>query len=563
MVDRFPNVSFDWLGELPGIAEARSGRDTRRQTLSDLDSTSADSLEKKAAQLIRSGDLEGGMKLQAAALAQRQLTQKGAADAAYTEWVRRFNPNSVPTPGGAGGPPPPDLPLFPPAGGPPSAAPRGPDPFAAAPAGAGAGNVGVPGPQSALPPVTGQAAAALEPSPSDQLIAAAQQGQPAPAPGPQLAGPLPSTGGPAPPLAPQVPGAEMLQGAMARPTVTAPPAPAAPREVGLPPQQASAQQEAVALGRELMGMPKGAQNTPAYKSINERYTSALKRLNLTPEQQSWQEERVRRGRAGLSDISFEDYKLDLKMAPERYKETEKLYLETEKKADRAEDLTQSITRLEKLTKDPDFVSGKYANKYASGVNQLISLAKIVGIDPETFTGRLKSITDPHLRSAALVEQFKSLSNEALMAHVDSLSKSFSDADRSFVQDIFPQVIQTPGGISKIIEHMRDMSEYTKGRAKEARTYMKENDLKVTTHGLNEVLRDYGAKNSLFTRPDGSLTDAGKKLTEAAGGTPAAPAGAPAPPPAAIKITPADEGRTGTDAKGNRYIIKDGKPVPFT
>ena len=79
MADNF-NVDFSLPWTLPAIAGAAQDRAALRETLADLKSTDPDSLERKASQLLAAGHMEAGLKLQAAALARRQLTQKGEAD---------------------------------------------------------------------------------------------------------------------------------------------------------------------------------------------------------------------------------------------------------------------------------------------------------------------------------------------------------------------------------------------------------------------------------------------------------------------------------------------------
>jgi hypothetical protein len=531
MADRFPNVSFDWLGNLPAVAQAAQDRTTLRETLADLKSTDPDSLERKAAQLISSGNLQAGLQLQQAALARRTLTQKGASDALQAQYLQNF---AYPRMGGGQAPAEqaPNISLTP--GGP---APAGPDLFQGRP-----GAIPGVGPQSALPP-----------SPSDAIIAAAQQGTaPQQAPPTQLAGPPPAPG----PAAPQ--GPAWLQGAQAPAVPAQQAAPAAPAgPLKMPAYQANAQAEADAVGQALSGMPRQLMNSGPGRALMERFRDAMSKLRLTPEQQSWQEERISRAREGKPDISFSEYQTQVKTAPERIKEVGKLYVEQEKKSAQSQDLISTLNRMEQITKDPNFISGSSATAYAEGVNKLSSIAKTIGIDPEEIKGRLGSIIQPHLKAAALVQEFTALSNAALMAHIGSFSKSFSDADRAFVEKIFPQIIQTPGGISKIIANLKDIAEHAKGSTRAVRQYMQDKDLKVTEHGFYEAINDYGDKNPLFINPDGSLTSRGKQM-EAAASDKSQQGGPPI-----TKFGPDDEGKTGRDFEGNRYIIKGGKAVPYT
>lgn len=539
------NVDFSWLGNLPDAYREAKDRQTLKSTLADLTSTDPDSLEKKASQLIASGNLEAGLKLQQAALARRTLTQKGAADALQAEYLKNF----VYPRAGGGQAAPADT------GGPsisitqPPAQP-GPDLFQGTP-----GAIPGTGPRSEAPAPPGPQQAAA-PSPSDAIIAAAQGAQPGAPSGQQLAGPPPTPNT----LPGQTPAmsAETLNAAAA-PAVQATPAQGGPRpEPGLPTYQANAQAEADAVGAALARMPRQLAQSGPGRSLLERFRAAMGALKLDKDQQSWQEERISRARAGQPDISYGEYQTQLKVAPERIKEIGKLYVDQEKKSGQSGELISTLNRMEHLTKDPNFKSGVGANQYAAAISSLSFLARVAGVNPEELQGRLKDIVDPHLRSAAVIQEFNSLSNNALMAHVGSFSKSFSDADRKFVEAIFPQIIQTPGGIAKIIENLKEMANHAKGATKAARKYMADNDLRVTEHGYYQALEDYGDKNPLFFNPDGSLNDKGKALENAAKPQGAAPAtgGGPARP----MIQP---GQTIYDKQGRPHTVNpDGSVSPL-
>ena len=553
MADNF-NVDFSLLGQLPAIAGAAQDRAVLRETLADLKSTDPDSLERKASQLLAAGHMEAGLKLQAAALARRQLTQKSESDRIQADYLKNFRWPGMPGGQAAPAEQAPNIPLTPG----PAQAPPAPDPFQGAP-----GAIPGVGPRSALPPQAGPQQAAAEPSPSDAIIAAAQQGTAQPQPQ-QLAGPPPTPNT----LPGQTPvmSAETLNAAAA-PAVGAPPPQAAPAtapESGplkVPAYQADAQAEAAAVGQALSGMPRQLMTSGPGRALMERFRDAMGKLKLTPDQQAWQEERIARRQAGQPDVSFGDYKLELQQAPDKIKSAEKIYLDTEKKAGQSQQLIATLDRMSTLTQDKDFIAGTSANKYAEGVNQVLSLMKIVGVDPTAFKNRLGQLATSAERSAAINQEFTSLSNQALMAHVGSFSKSFSDADRAFVEKIFPQILQTPGGIKAIIGNLRQMAEYDRGVSKEARSFMKNNPLRATSWGVNEVIDKYADEHPLFVNKDGSLTTEGQKVVASAQG-----GGTPAAQPTAQPITkfgPEHEGKTGTDEQGNRYIIRNGRAEPYT
>lgn len=539
------NVDFSWLGELPGIYRESQDRSDKKATLADLSSTDPDSLEKKAGDLIRRGFLAEGLSLQQAALARRTLTQKGAADAAYAEWIKTFK-------GGAGAAPPPadtgNVSVIPPAA-------TAPPPPASLPSQSPAVAFPPPpstGPRSALP--MPQQAAEAPPSPTEQILAQAEGGGPAPlGPGPQLAGPPPTPDTP-PGLSPAT-----VQGALARPAPalpTAAPVPPAPSAApgAVTPAQAQGQAQAVKVGDIMLTMPPGSQRSPAFQMFMAQFRNALAKQNLSPEMTSYQVDNIQSIQAGNGPLTHAEWKANVEAGPGKYKDTLKDYGEFKDAGNKSQGMLNNIAQMDRISKDPNFVSGLLSGKYGDWINKLSSLAQIAGVasfTPKAVTDIVNSTMAPHLKAAALREQFESLSNSAVLANAGSLSKGFSEGDRIFTAKMFASAANTPGGIAAINEQLAAIAKHNVGLAKVATEYMADTEkgAKSTPWGLQKAIDKYNAENPLFVDKDGNPTALAKKVE--------------APQQAApTQITPAHEGKTGRYQDGSRFIIRNGKPEPY-
>jgi hypothetical protein len=242
-------------------------------------------------------------------------------------------------------------------------------------------------------------------------------------------------------------------------------------------------------------------------------------MNMSQKQEDYELSRVQRRQEGLGDWSMGDYEQSLKIGPDRYKQADEIHRNQEKKAENTSELIGTLNRLDAIRNDKDFQSGNYAPRYAEIVNSMASLARISGLanwTPEAVARRVREAATPHLRAAALIDEFTSLSNASLMQHVGSFSKAFSDADRSFTERIFPQITQTPEGIKAIISNLRIMAEHTRGSAKAAREYMRTKEGRADPVGVYDAMEAHANKNPLFLGPKG-LTEAGKKLLLDSGG----------------------------------------------
>src|SRR6476646_5128787 len=163
----YPTANFDWLGQLPGTARDVQDRIKTKASLADFTSGDADSLINKGASLLAINP-EIGLKMIAEGRQRKAIEQRSEELKLYMETLKKNPPAAVPV-----APTPqadPSRVIYDNSGGTPAApAAAAPSPFTAPPASL---STVVPGPQTSLPPLSGAAAAALGPSPSDQMIAA-------------------------------------------------------------------------------------------------------------------------------------------------------------------------------------------------------------------------------------------------------------------------------------------------------------------------------------------------------------------------------------------------------
>lgn len=547
MANSFPQVSFDWLGELPGIADQSAQTRAIRETLADLKSTDPASLEAKSAQLLARGATKEGLLLQDAALKQRALAQKGEADRAYSEWLSKNGRGLVPGTGGEV--PTPDAPPEIPYGGSsaPAAAPAspfGPNPLAA------------PQRQS------------QGPSPSDTLINAAQGGAPA-GPGTQLAGPVPT-----PDTAPAQP--EWLKGAQAQPMTQAPTAPQRPTGPDFGPirsENADARAEYVKAGEALMTLPPKGANTPAGRALQQQFNSAASRLKLDPKERDYQQSRIQRKQEGLPDWSRSDFEIYKQTAPDRLKEANKRYEKYATDADTGRELETKLTRLNEVVNHPKFIAGDF-NHLDTAKKWIANFADTLtahGVQlPQGFRERLTAINEP----TALKEAFASVAAQGVIEALGgSLGRGISSSDQQYMSRAFPDLMKSKDGIKIVNEILGEASNRQKLAGKTARDYMQNKELRATQPELDakvsEALDAYGSGKPLFINQDGSPTALGLRADKiatdnatAGGGARApAPVAAPAPAPAPVARPPGVQGRAVIGPDGKKYQWINGQLYP--
>lgn len=545
---RFPSVDFSWLGNLPDTYEQAKGQADLKRTLADLNTSDPAALRKAGNEAMKVGTaagIETGIRLHNLAQARETLSQKSVADQAYANWIKNVYGKGGTVPPGAAAPGAAaadtiDIPV-------PAAA--APSPFPPPPSTSqGTGQLPVqspvsqPGPQGAL-------------SPSDQTIATAQAAMAAPAqgamvtpPGPQLAGPMPTPEAPPgpPPLSPSTVAGAQIQ---------APPAAAPPPTSLTTPQttpmaaspEAAARTEAIQASNELIKMGPRANATPIGRLYQQQFSSALSRAKLSENEISYQQELLRRRQEGQTDpYTRSDFKADTSVRPRVYEDAIKAYNDVQATGGKAENLIDHITRLNQIVSDPNFIAGNKAEKYGSMVNTLASYAKIAGVNLQTVPDiaglreKIARITDPQLKAAALVDEYKALTSAAVLANAGSLSKGFSEGDRTFTEGIFAAIRSNPAAIPLILNDLKAIAEKQAGIAKISREYMKETQsgAKSTPWGLADRIQKYNDENPIFVQKNGALTPTGERVQGALTGTPASGASAPstAPPSARRVIT---------------------------
>lgn len=565
MVYKFPEVDFDWLGKLPGVADDYRAKLERRETLANLDLTNPDATEKAASKLAASGrpaDVELAMKLTASALAKRGQTHKISEDAQWrTNWpeIRKLlgEEGDIPTGGATGAPP------------------------AAAPAeGYQWPSPGTP--QGTIPGMTQAPAQAPPPadlaagSPSNQILdqaAAAMGGGPeAPGPmGPQLAqmggggapgpvapplGPQPGIGAPGgPAVPPWGVGAQMpaVPAPQQRPSGVQIPGdrPTAPLPPGSPQDVAAQEVKRIERAFSLLG-----KNPPAglVQQILAKYRSALEKTRLTPDQINYLYEQKQREQQGLPREPIEQWSSKKETRKADTEETQKYFLKYHEGGKTARDATAYIDRMDKILDTPGFVSGKFAESYGtalSGFSTLVRIAKdSFGVDvPEGVAKRLEGIKDPIEKRAALINEFNALSNKLVYATLGTLGNQISEGDRKFVVGAFPSMSLTVDGNKALIKFMRQAATLAGAEAKDALEYRR---IARKAGGENvpdmeHYLEQKREKRRLWTTKDGELTPAGQEFKAAVekhgGAAQPPPPKAPPAPPTIVLGKP--------DANGNR------------
>jgi hypothetical protein len=120
---------------------------------------------------------------------------------------------------------------------------------------------------------------------------------------------------------------------------------------------------------------------------------------------------------------------------------------------KAPGILASLSRMEQLSKEPNFYSG-------AGGDLVLEGKKIMS----AISG------DPGL--AASGEGFAGISNQVVLAKIGSLGTGISNADRSFIEGIAPRMNNTPAGNKIMIHTLRKMAERDQDIAKFASEYRK-------------------------------------------------------------------------------------------
>jgi len=527
----FQPVTFDWLGRIPAIYQNAQSQRARESTLSELAPTmnlgTPEGLEAVARRLYGNGDLAGAMQFQLRAKELRDIAARSLDQRLIAEAINKSRtPPETPV---ISGPqyPLPDQPAPAPAAKP---APYdfGPNPMIGVPPAAPA----TPGPGAAL-------------SPSDQVIAAAQQGmspeqqlQVAQAGGGAPAGGLPSWFNP-----------PALQ---ARPPV--PPAPAAP---ALPPSPSGPVSEdainnqikALEARQERLlatGSPRTSTAVHAVQSELQRLYGILSPKN--PEIASYLYTRGQNKALGLPFESFDTYKARIASQKEVSSEARKIADTKAAEGDKSQQALNLMDQLQLIINDPRYSSGKGSEPYDSGVSfltfardKLRDLGIPFGRDPLDISTDLRAVAT-------------SIQNSITLARLGGhLGTQISNPDREFTHAIGSTANVTPGANRLIVEMNMAIAQHTVDVADKVNQYMIDNKGNENPSELRKYISGLEKNTEIFKDASGNLTPLGRKITgdlEALkGGTPA-PTGAPA---AKTPFFRGDEGAT-------VYDQKSGKPI---
>lgn len=569
MVYKFPNVSFDWLGDLPGIAEESRLRTARSEALADLNASDPKSLRDAANKLTKTGglkEMEMSLRLHQAALGREQLAQKSATDANWAKIAPSIYQQLAPRGGGAPGSS--ESTFDPLAGNIPEAAPSipwGPNPLAVPP-----------GPQSAAPPQAPMPpVAAAPPGPSEQILAAAESPQ-GPAPmGPQMAQAGPGPGPAMPSPAGQSAGPpSWLQGAQAQPMTVPQPKPTPPPgrpdpRLGPISSDQQAQEEASRLTGMLIQMgPKAP--TSAVQAVRAQLNNALDRLKMDKDQKNYTMDRIQSIAMGEGDFSRRDWETDKKGAQKRYEGAVEAYSRYRKEEQKGKSVIQSIGDMRTVLDHPRFATGE-PGLIDAAQKQLVSLIdtlRAFGVPDSVLPGRdtIAGLTQP----AALREAFTSLGNQLVTNYLGGLGPAISNTDRDYIGGAFPSLAKTKAGNELIVQFLEKVAERKQQEGHVARAYMEKEKVRATEWGMDaaveKVIKPFAEGNGILISKDGMPTALGQRMqieiskSQAAEKAPQAPV--PQTPASRTTYGPSDEGKTLRGPDGKRYKIFNGEIVPF-
>lgn len=499
MAWQFPEVSFDWLSQLPATIRAEDTRKKREATLADLNSTDPSSLEKKAGQLMSIGDVETGMKLYDAAMKRRTLNQKISEAEAYS----RIYPDLIRgIQNGKGAPGTPQESVFDPFGGvPPQGTPANPAPQAPA---APQYNWPTPGPQSNLgltpeqtqpaPEAPQQRIRLAQAGPITQLpnLTGQQSQQPSWMQGAQAGGAV-------------APGAGLSQQPVDPVEQTAQQRVSRP----LPTDRAGLENEATALANVLRLPQKSPSG--ATQALMARYRAILDRLQLPQEAKMYQLDLIQRLRDGQPYISLQDWQKEKENRKPLFEEMIKAsgpYLDDLKKTN---ELRGQIAAMSKLLESESFVSGRVGAQalqwVGSAFNGLADAARALGVKPDLIP-EWKSLKS----STAQIEAFRALSNQVIYAKLGTLGNQISEGDRNFITAAFTNLSNSREGNILLAKILEQTAVYQEGAAKAVLDYRTKNEFNATRPGMEHAVQRYAKENRLFSTDDkGNLSPTGQAL----------------------------------------------------
>lgn len=502
-----PNVSFDWLAELPNLAEQSRLLGARRAALADLNSADPRSLDATIAKLMAAGDTETAIKLYQARTQRISAQQRSAEQEQYLRMLPsilgRAGATQAATQAAQSGFPPgvsPDAAVYGIPGGvetapsttPPAAAGAFPAPPPITPGGTTTVPPGLvpPGPQSALP------------APPLSVAEKLQQGMPV-----QLAGPMPTPDTGPPPEAPGLPTnpPPWARGAQipAPPTMPAASAtrPTAPIGPGVPDQGAAAVQSALVNAYSLT--PRAPQS--AVNAARMQLQEAMAAAKVDPQVRMWHLDNLQRKQLGEPIQSFPDYVSEPDFRKRRFDAVMDAFTGLSPRGGgiggyrteqiKAQDVLGTIRGLEAIVGDRAFVSGADSNKiekFASRLSTITGFARSLGI-PENLIPDIRALNqgDGPARTAALQNAFNSLTNALVYKMTGGLGNQISNADREFIERIKPSLQNSVAGNMLLIKILRTTAEKAVKGGLAAAEYMsdKRPDRYKSVAGLDNYVRE--------------------------------------------------------------------------
>lgn len=589
------NVDFSWLGNLPDVYREAQDRRSTKETLSNLKSGSADDLIEGGARLLRAGNVAEGLKIIGEGRQRKAIEQRGEELRLYLNQPKTdFSgllggqpggpPGPVTFPGAGAAEPPAAAPgsnLF---NGPPGAIP-GVGPRSEAPATQQTafnttpwfpGSPQYPKPYGDNPPIPPPAAPRASPSPSDAIIAAAQQGAaPEGQPPQQLAGPPPTPNT----LPGQTPvmSAETLNAAAA-PAVPAAPAPTAPGGVKLEPPSAQGVRpnqtppevlRNIANIAQAMSAPSTKYSAGERKALADLMKREIDKTHWDEKTKSFMVDQADRRAAGETVQSRSEWDADIATRETTFKSASKKYETYAEDLSKGQALNTVLGSMESIVNHPQFAAGAGSPIFAQGVSALTALrdtAKALGVQQSTIDKIVPKNVDDIVTTTALQEAFTALSNQAIYAKLGSLGNQISEGDRNFIKLAFPSLSLTKEGNLFLIGIMRKMADNAEKSGMVAQAYMERAGSKARPEVMDRLVREASKDNSLFVK-DGKVTDAGEAVKEAVKQARGGTLKAPEPPPQAPRAggaqggTPLNGPKTKENPEGLYIRLPDGQIVP--
>jgi hypothetical protein len=293
--------------------------------------------------------------------------------------------------------------------------------------------------------------------------------------------------------------------------------------MGAPAQAQGAAQEIRELYDRMGGMPPKSTNTPQFKAYMAQFTNALSRAKLSPEEVSYQQERLYRANEGLPDITRHQMSLDPKVVGERLQGMERTYKYYQEKGQGADAVVQKGEILRRVLDDPRYVPGESGAQLQPWVDSAIRGAisatrtlQAYGVPVPVSEDQIARITEP----TALRELVSSLKNQLTIAGLGgSLGNRISDADAARMETTVATLGTSPRGSQLINEINMELAKRAKIEQGYSAEYYRNNEYRGSAPGMDthvqEKMKDYANRHPILVDDNGKLTTLGRKAEEVA------------------------------------------------